>query len=257
MTVSRATLVFLGRLALFLAIIFAVELGVASGALNKIFFASPSDIATMFLTQIEGGTLLRDAWITFAETMLGLACGGLLGMILGLVMPQMRTISAVIEPFMMTLNGIPVIVLAPLFVLWLGIGLWSKIGISVYIVFFTMFLPVYTGSIRLERELVDALHVMGASKSQIFWKVVVPSSRPSIYTGLKLGAGFALVGAVIGEFVSSRAGLGHMILYAGGTLDTPSLYLGIIILALFSVALSSAVDALGPVLVRWRFFDEK
>jgi NitT/TauT family transport system permease protein len=157
----------------------------------------------------------------------------------------------------MTLNGIPVIVIAPLFVLWLGIGIFSKIGISVYIVFFSMFIPVYTASLRLEREYVDALHVMGASRWQIFWKVIVPSALPSVYTGLKIGAGLALIGAVIGEFVASRAGLGHMILYASGTLDTASLYLGIIILALFAVALNLIINALGPILVRWRFADEK
>jgi NitT/TauT family transport system permease protein len=155
------------------------------------------------------------------------------------------------------LNGIPVIVIAPLFILWLGLGLASKIGISVYIVFFAMFIPVYTASLRLERALVDSLWVMGANRWQIFWKVVVPSSLPSVYTGLKIGSGLALIGAVIGEFVASRSGLGHMILYASGTLDTPTLYLGIIILAVFAAALSFAVDALGFVLVRWRFADEK
>jgi NitT/TauT family transport system permease protein len=101
------------------------------------------------------------------------------------------------------------------------------------------------------------LHVMGASRSQIFWKVIVPSSLPSVYTGLKIGSGLALIGAVIGEFVASRSGLGHMILYASGTLDTPTLYLGIITLAVFAAALSFAIDALGPVLVHYRFSDEK
>src|SRR5262249_10366656 len=156
-----------------------------------------------------------------------------------------------------TLNGIPVIVIAPLFILWLGLGLSSKIGISIYIVFFAMFIPVYAASIRLERELVDALHVMGATRWQIFCKVIVPSALPSVHTGLKIGSGLALIGAVIGEFVASRAGLGHMILYASGTLDTPALYLGIIILAIFAAALSALIDALGPVMVRWRFADEK
>jgi NitT/TauT family transport system permease protein len=85
----------------------------------------------------------------------------------------------------------------------------------------------------------------------------MPSSLPSVYTGLKIGSGLALIGAVIGEFVASRAGLGQMILYASGTLDTPTLYLGIILLALFAAALSFAIDALGPILVRWRFADEK
>jgi NitT/TauT family transport system permease protein len=98
---------------------------------------------------------------------------------------------------------------------------------------------------------------MGASRHQIFWKVIVPSSLPSVYTGLKIGSGLALIGAVIGEFVASRAGLGHMILYASGTLDTASLYLGIITIAIFAAALSFAIDAMGPLLVHYRFSDEK
>jgi NitT/TauT family transport system permease protein len=99
--------------------------------------------------------------------------------------------------------------------------------------------------------------VLRANRWQIFRNVIIPSAMPSVFTGLKIGSGLALIGAVIGEFVASRAGLGHMILYASGTLDTPTLYLGIIALALFAAVLSFAIDALGPVLVHWRFADEK
>jgi NitT/TauT family transport system permease protein len=253
----NTVLVVCGRLALLLAILLGAELGVRYRILSPLFFSSPSEIFAVFKTQLGQGTLLNDIWITVFETILGLVSGSLLGLAVGLTLPQVRLLSQVIEPFLMTLNGIPVIVIAPLFVLWLGIGLLSKIGISVYIVFFSMFIPVYTGSLRLEHDYVDALRVMGASRSQVFWKVIVPSALPSVYTGLKIGAGLALIGAVIGEFVASRAGLGHMILYASGTLDTPSLYLGIIILALFAAALNVIINRLGVVLVRWRFADEK
>jgi sulfonate transport system permease protein len=255
---SRSTMFVIGgRLVLLLAILLGAELGVRYQVLSPLFFSSPTEIFAVLKVQLAQGTLLNDIWITVFETLLGLIAGSLLGLALGLILPQLRLLSQVIEPFLMTLNGIPVIVIAPLFVLWLGIGIFSKIGISVYIVFFSMFIPVYTASLRLEREYVDALHVMGASRWQIFWKVIVPSALPSVYTGLKIGAGLALIGAVIGEFVASRAGLGHMILYASGTLDTASLYLGIIILALFAVALNLIINALGPILVRWRFADEK
>jgi len=249
--------ILVGRLLLFAAIILGTEFGVRSGVMSPIFFSSPSQILAVLVDQLRDGTLLYDIWVTLFETLSGLALGALLGMTVGLVLPQLRAFSQVIEPFLMTLNGIPVIVIAPLFVLWLGIGIFSKLGISIYIVFFALFIPVYTGSIRLERELVDALYVMGATRAQIFWKVVLPSSLPSVYTGLKIGAGLSLIGAVIGEFVASRSGLGHMILYASGTLDTPTLYLGIIVLAIFAAGLSGAINALGRIMVRWRFADEK
>jgi NitT/TauT family transport system permease protein len=257
MTLAHRLVVIVGRLAVLAVILAGAEIGVRSGALSQLFFSSPTEVYQAFLTQWANGSFLQDAGITVLETLLGLVSGSLLGMAIGLLLPQLRLISNVFEPFLMVLNGIPVIVIAPLFILWLGLGILSKIGISVYIVFFAMFIPVYTASLRLDTTFVDALRVMGASRSQIFWKVIVPSSLPSVYTGLKIGSGLALIGAVIGEFVASRSGLGHMILYASGTLDTPTLYLGIISLALFAAALSFTIDALGPVLVHYRFSDEK
>ncbi len=257
MTLAHRLLVILGRLIVLAVILVGAEIGVRSGVLSELFFSSPSEIFKALLTQWSGGSFLQDVGITVLETLLGLVSGSLLGMAIGLLLPQLRLVSHVFEPFLMVLNGIPVIVIAPLFILWLGLGIFSKIGISVYIVFFAMFIPVYTASLRLDTTFVDALRVMGASRSQIFWKVIVPSSMPSVYTGLKIGSGLALIGAVIGEFVASRAGLGHMILYASGTLDTPTLYLGIITLALFAAILSFTIDALGPVLVHYRFSDEK
>jgi NitT/TauT family transport system permease protein len=257
MTFAHRFLIILGRFAVLAVILGGAEIGVRSGVLSQLFFSSPTEIFGALLTQWSNGSFLQDAGVTVLETLLGLVSGSLLGMAVGLILPQLRLLSNVFEPFLMVLNGIPVIVIAPLFILWLGLGMLSKIGISVYIVFFAMFIPVYTASLRLDTTFVDALRVMGASRNQIFWKVIVPSSLPSVYTGLKIGSGLALIGAVIGEFVASRSGLGHMILYASGTLDTPTLYLGIITLAVFAAVLSFAIDALGPVLVRYRFSDEK
>jgi NitT/TauT family transport system permease protein len=250
-------IVIAGRLLVLAVVLIGAELGVRFGLLSPLFFSSPTQIATAFQEQLDQGTLLPNIGITVFETLLGLVAGSLAGVAVGLLLPQMQILSRVFEPFLMVLNGIPVIVIAPLFILWLGLGLPSKIGISIYIVFFAMFIPVYTASLRLDRTLVDALRVLGANRWQIFRNVIIPSAMPSVFTGLKIGSGLALIGAVIGEFVASRAGLGHMILYASGTLDTPTLYLGIIALALFAAVLSFAIDALGPVLVHWRFADEK
>jgi NitT/TauT family transport system permease protein len=250
-------IVIAGRLLVLAVVLIGAELGVRFGLLSPLFFSSPTQIATAFQEQLDQGTLLPNIGITVFETLLGLVAGSLAGVAIGLLLPQMQILSRVFEPFLMVLNGIPVIVIAPLFILWLGLGLPSKIGISIYIVFFAMFIPVYTASLRLDRTLVDALRVLGANRWQIFRNVIIPSAMPSVFTGLKIGSGLALIGAVIGEFVASRAGLGHMILYASGTLDTPTLYLGIIALALFAAVLSFAIDALGPVLVHWRFADEK
>jgi ABC-type nitrate/sulfonate/bicarbonate transport system permease component len=256
-TLRHRLLVNLGRFAVLAVILIGMEAGVRSGFMSRLFFSSPTEIFEALRTQLSNGSFMPNLGITVFETLVGLASGSIAGMIVGVALPQLRILSNVFEPFLMVLNGIPVIVIAPLFILWLGLGLPSKIGISIYIVFFAMFIPVYTASLRLDTALVNALRVMGASRRQVFWKVIVPSSLPSVYTGLKIGSGLALIGAVIGEFVASRAGLGHMILYASGTLDTPSLYLGIITIAVFAASLSFTIDALGPMLVPYRFSDEK
>ena len=203
-------------------ILAGAELGVARGH-EPVFFSSPTEIVSALQAQMADGSFLPNVGITAFETLLGLVTGSLAGMAVGLVLPQMRLVANVFEPFLMVLNGIPVIVIAPLFILWLGLGLASKVGISVYIVFFTMFIPVYTASLRLDRTFVDALRVMGASSGQIFWTVIVPSSLPRVYTGLKIGSGLALIGGVICEFVASRARLGHLILYARDP-DTPRFF---------------------------------
>src|ERR1700733_5151217 len=203
MTLTHRLLVILGRLSVLAAILVGAEVGVPSGVLSQLFFSSPSEVFQALLTQWSNGSFLRDAGITVLETLLGLVSGSLLGMAVGLILPQLRLLSNVFEPFLMVLNGIPVIVIAPLFILWLGLGILSKIGISIYIVFFAMFIPVYTASLRLDTTFVDALHVMGASRSQIFWKVIVPSSLPSVYTGLKIGSGLALFRAPLSDVVAS------------------------------------------------------
>ena len=256
---SRHTLmVVLGRLLVLAVIMLGAEFGVRSGFLSQLFFSSPTrNLPAHSRLSSSRARWLWNVGVTVSETLLGLVAGSLVGMAVGLVLPQSRTLSRVVEPFLMVLNGIPVIVIAPLFILWLGLGTTLQ---DRHQRVYRVLRDVHSGLYRVaatRTAFVDALRVMGASRWQIFWKVVVPSSMPSVYTGLKIGSGLALIGAVIGEFVASRSGLGHMILYASGTLDTPTLYLGIIALACSPPILSFAVDAMGPLLVHWRFADEK
>ena len=234
-----------------------LEVGVRSGALDPVFFSSPSAIYKAFIVQLGAGTLLRHTWTTLYEVALGFSAGAVIGMFCGLVLSRLRFVAEITVPFFMMVYGLPSIVLAPLFILWFGIGVLSKIAISIYVIFFSVFIAVYIGALQVERELIDAVRAMGATPRQIFWKVVVPATASNIYAALKLGVGLALISAIAGEFIAARAGLGYMIFFATGVLDTPTLYLGIIVLALFSVALQGGVNVLGRALVRWRFHDEK
>jgi len=148
-TTLHHVLVNSGRLLVLAVILIGTELGVRYGVMSQLFFSSPSEIFGALQMQWAKGSFLPDLGITVFETMLGLVAGSLAGMAVGLILPQLRVVSNIIEPFLMVLNGIPVIVIAPLFILWLGLGLASKIGISIYIVFFAMsspFIPPRCGS---------------------------------------------------------------------------------------------------------------
>ena len=234
-----------------------LELGVSKGVLDQIFFSSPTSIYEAFIGMVRSGKLQTHVWTTFYEVTLGFAAGAILGTICGLLLSRLRLVAQVIVPFFLMVYGLPSIVLAPLFILWFGIGVLSKVAICIYVIFFAVFISVYMGALYTDEELVDAVKVMGASPRQLFLKVILPATAPNIYAALKLGIGLALIGAIAGEFIAARAGLGFMIFYATGTLDTPTVYLGIIILALFSLVLQGGVNILGRALVRWKFHDEK
>jgi NitT/TauT family transport system permease protein len=246
-----------GRALAIAAIAVGLELGVTRGALDQIFFSSPSSIYRAFAEMMRSGQLQVHVWTTFYEVILGFAAGSVLGTFCGLAMSRLRLVAQIVVPFFLALYGLPSIVLAPLFILWFGIGVMSKVAISVYVIFFAVFIAVYMAALYTDQELVDAVRVMGASPRQVFFKVIVPATAPNIYAALKLGIGLALIGAIAGEFIAAREGLGYMIFYATGTLDTPTVYLGIIVLALFSLLLQGGVNVLGRFLVRWKFRDEK
>lgn len=240
-----------------LSVALALEIGVAKGFLDPVFFSGPSLIYKTFIAKVQSGALQKHVWTTFYEVVLGFTAGAVFGTFCGLVLSRLRLVARITVPFFMMIYGLPSIVLAPLFILWFGIGVMSKVAISVYIIFFSVFIAVYMGALHVEQEFIDAVKVMGASSRQLFFKVIFPATATNIYAALKLGIGLALIGAIAGEFIAARAGLGYMIFFATGILDTPTVYLGIIILALFAVSLQGAVNLLGRALVRWKFHDEK
>jgi NitT/TauT family transport system permease protein len=245
------------RAAILVIIAGLLEIGVSTGTLDPVFFSSPSQIWIAFATLVKNGQLQLNAWTTFYEVLLGFTVGSILGTACGLLLSRLPFTARVVVPFVIMIYGLPSIVLAPLFILWFGIGVLSKIAISVYVIFFSVFIAVYLAASSIDREMIDVVRSMGASRRQIFFKVVVPATAPNIYSALKVGIGLALIGAIAGEFIAAKAGLGYMIFYATGTLDTPAVFVGIIVLALFSIVLQGAVNLLGRGLVRWQFHDEK
>jgi NitT/TauT family transport system permease protein len=150
------------------------------------------------------------------------------------------------------LNAVPRVVLAPLFLLWFGLGIWSKVALAVTLVFFVMFFSTYQGVRDADRVLIDNVRMLGASERQLVRHVLIPSALTWIFSSLQTSLGFAMVGAVVGEYLGSTRGLGYVISQAEGTFDTTGVFAGMTVLACVVVIVSAGVTRLEGWLLRWK-----
>lgn len=254
---DRALAVNLARALLLLLLGLLLEWGVGQGFLNKLFFSSPSLIFASLQKTLLTGALLNNVFVTFQETILGFIVGSTAGILSGLALSRMKFTSRTLDPFMMMLYATPTIVLAPIFVLVFGIGLEAKIAIIFVHTFLVLHIAVHGAAVHVEQDLINAARVMGANERQVFFKVIFPATGAAIHSGLKLGVGVSLIGAIVGEFIAARAGLGYMILFASSVLDTPTMYLGIAMIALMAFGLNEGINQLGRFLVHYKFYDQK
>ena len=221
---------------LLLAVVFGSwECAIRLGWLPVYLYGQPSGVWHKALTLLEDGSLLRGVGITAWEALAGFAIGTTLGSFAGLLLWLNATVAAVLKPFLASINGLPKIALAPLIIVWFGVGLESKIAIAAIITFIVAMMTAYQGTREIDQDQVRLMKSLGARPWQIWRMVVVPGSIPWIASALRLNVGFALIGAVVGEYISSKEGLGYMIYYAGVLYDLNAVWVGII--ALMIVAL--------------------
>jgi NitT/TauT family transport system permease protein len=220
--------------------------------LDPFFVSRPSDIARRIATWIASGTLWPHLIVTLEESLLGLVVGAALGIALGFVFARSPMVARVFDPYIKMLNAIPRVVLAPLFLLWFGLGIWSKVALAVTLVFFVMFFSTYQGVRDASQVLIDNVRMLGATERQLVRHVLVPSALTWIFSSLHTSLGFAMVGAVVGEYLGSTRGLGYVISQAEGTFDTTGVFAGMTILGVVVVIVSAAVTRLERWLLRWK-----
>lgn len=225
----------------------------ASGRLIKPFWiSSPSAI----WQQLVEWTVSGDLWIhletTLVETVMGFVFGALSGVVTGLALGLNRRLAAVLDPFIVAFYSLPKIALAPLFILWFGVGLTSKVVLATFVVFFLVFYNTYAGILAVEAELVDVLRLMGATKSQIIRKVILPSALIWIFTGMKSSVPYALIGAVVGEMMASNRGLGYLIQAAAGQYDTGGVFAALFVLMIIATGLHELLKQSERIMLRWR-----
>lgn len=231
---------------------------VSSGRLIDPFWvSSPSKVFRYLYEVFVDGSIFGHLGITLYETFAGFLIGSVLGIGLGFVLGRREVLAQILDPYVVAFNGIPRIALAPLFIIWFGIGPTSKVILVLSVVFFLTFFNTYAGVKGVESELKNILRIMGASERQILMKVTLPAIVPWITTGLKISLPYAIVAAVVGEFIAASKGLGYLINYNTSLFSTTGALGGILILALVVVACNEVINRAESYLLRWRPKDEK
>jgi len=210
---------------------------------------TPSDIGASILK--NWGALLTHAWVTLLETLAGFGLSVMIGIPLAVFIVYSRIFSRVVYPMLVASQAVPKVALAPILLVVLGYGVGPKIIVAFLIAFFPVVVNTVTGLASVDRDTLNLMHSMGASKVDVFRKVRFPHAVPSMIAGFKVAIAFAVVGAVVGEFVGSRSGLGYYMLLATGNFDTPLVFACVILLTVMGVVLFYTVGLLEVALGRW------
>jgi NitT/TauT family transport system permease protein len=218
---------------------------------NALFLAAPSEIAVALYNLAATGELWHHMAVSGIEFVLGYVIASILGIALGLAMASSATAKQALQPWVSGLYATPTIALAPLFILWLGIGIWSKVIVVISLVLFPVAINTEAGLRTTSERLIEMLRSFGATPRQIFFKVSLPSAVPFILTGLKLGIGRGLIGVVVAELFGSRAGLGRLISQSADAFNMPDLFAGVVVLAVAGIVLTAGFGWLEKRLVPW------
>jgi NitT/TauT family transport system permease protein len=228
------------------------QAGVQIGWVSDFLFGAPSGIYATFIRMIKSGELVTDTSYTMFEAILGFVIGTIAGSITGLTLWYSIFVARVVEPFIVAINSVPKIALAPIIILWFGTGLVSKVALAVSLTAIVALIAAYQAAKDADTDLQALLISMGATKHQIFSKAVVPSTIPAIIATFRINIGFGLVGAVVGEFISSQHGLGHLIYTASSFYDLNTVWVGLFVLMLLGFVLYYVIDVIERVLIPWK-----
>ena len=224
--------------------------------IDEFFFSKPSDIAMRLWTWTTEGTsegpLWYHVWVTMEESLLGFFTGAAAGIVAGIALGRNRMLSDVFSIYIKVINSVPRVVLAPIFIMIFGLGLTSKVALSFVMVFFVVFSNAFQGVREADRNLLANAQILGAKGWQLTRTVVIPSAMSWIFASLHVSFGFAIVGAIVGEFVGSRHGIGLLINIAKGSFDAGGMYAAIVIIMVVALAAEYLMTMVENRLARWR-----
>jgi NitT/TauT family transport system permease protein len=220
--------------------------------LPPFFFSTPADVGARIVLWFSSGEIWRHLWITLVESALAFAIGSVAGVLFGFWFARKPFVAAVFDPYIKMMNALPRVVLAPIFALWLGLGIWSKVALGITLVFFIVFFNVYQGVKEVSPTVLANARMLGMNERQLMRHVYWPSALSWMFSSLHTSVGFAVVGAVVGEYLGSAAGLGYLIQQAEGLFDVAGVFAGMFVLAAFVIVIDWIVTLVERRLLVWR-----
>jgi NitT/TauT family transport system permease protein len=253
---KRAKLLFLQAMVMvvFLLIWHVVTAYPIMGEVKTIqfFFSTPAAVIARTWNQLTGTEIYWHIGITLTETVLAFVIGSAAGIFFGFAFARQQLLAAVFDPYIKAANALPRVVLAPIFALWFGLGIWSKVALGFTLVFFIVFFNVYQGVREVSPTVLANARMLGMNERQLFRHVYWPSALTWMFSSLHTSVGFALIGAVVGEYLGSSAGLGYKIQEAESVFDVTGVFSGMVILMIFVIAIDSVVTMVEKRLLVWR-----
>jgi NitT/TauT family transport system permease protein len=254
--IGRRALVPSIQIGLLVVLLGAWQIGTETGHISLFFFGSPTGTFRELYEWIRRGTvqgpLWQQVWVTLQETLAGFGIGVVLGVLLGMLLGRIPFLARVFNVYIGTLNSIPRIVLGSVFIIWFGLGMGSKIALSVVLVFFSVFFNAFQGARDVDQNLIANARILGASRLAVTWNVVLPSAFSWIIASLRIAFGLAITGAVVGELLGATQGLGLLIQQAQGNFDPDGVYAGLVVTTVLAVVAEGLITLLERRLLRWK-----
>ena len=252
----RKRIVYFWRYLILVVFLGGWELLARTKLIDEFFFSKPTDIVErLYIWTTEGtseGPLWYHLWVTMEESVLGFVTGSVAGIVAGIAMGRNRMLADVFSVYIKVVNSIPRVVLAPIFIMIFGLGLTSKVALSFVMVFFVVFANAFQGVREADRNLIANAQILGAKDWQLTRSVVIPSAMSWIFASLHVSFGFAIVGAIVGEFVGARFGIGLLINVAKGSFDAAGMYAAIVIIMVVALAAEYLMTLVENRLAKWR-----
>lgn len=241
-----------GQLVMLLVVILVWQWLVQAQILPKFFFGEPFAVIGIVVELFVSGKIYPHLLVTLIETVMAFLVGTILGLAVGLWLGLNRRTAKLLEPFLTALNAMPRVVLAPIFTVWFGLTIWSKVALGVTLVFFIVFFSVFNGVRDASPNVLNSTRMLGASRGQLIRYFYLPSAMSWVFASLHASIGMAFVGAVVGEYLGSAKGIGYLILQAESVFDVNTVFAGIVVLTIFALFLDFAVTLVERRVLSWR-----